>query len=204
MFNQDGRPDDLENIGRTPEDSGRLVPTIPPQSVPDAFWVARPRNPYVVGDIALVPLTKGYVAIIDAADVELVSGRSWHAREMGGRVYAVWTLERDGCKRAIYMHRLLGGVEPDDPREVDHREGVGLDNRRSNLRACSHQQNLANTGASRNNKLGLKGVWAHGRKFRASIYRNGKTEHLGGFDTPEEAAEAYAIEAKKHYGEFAR
>lgn len=33
----------------------------------------------IEGDVAYVPLTQGYTAIIDAGDVPLVEGRSWQA-----------------------------------------------------------------------------------------------------------------------------
>lgn len=87
---------------------------------------------------------------------------------------------------------------------IDHKDNDGLNNRWSNLREANKQQNSVNSGCSKNNKLGLKGVsFSHGR-FRATIGINGKQIWLGYHDTPQAAHEAYVAAAKKYHGEFAR
>lgn len=89
---------------------------------------------------------------------------------------------------------------------VDHVNGDKADNRIVNLRAANQHQNMANVGAYRCNRSGLKG--AHYRKDRgnwqSSIMVHGKNIRLGVFDTPEGAHAAYCVAAKKHFGEFAR
>lgn len=91
------------------------------------------------------------------------------------------------------------------PQEIDHIDGDGLNNRWLNIRECTHSQNAANRGPTRNNKLGLKGIRrGENGKYLAQIKVNGKQIHLGTFDTSEAAARAYRHTAKQIYGSFAR
>ena len=92
----------------------------------------------------------------------------------------------------LYVH---GGPVPD---LIDHQDRDPLNNRLKNLRAATRAQNRANSRPS--TKLGIKGVYARGRRFYAMA---GKT-YLGTFTTIEEAAAAYEAAAVKLHGEFAR
>jgi len=100
------------------------------------------------------------------------------------------------------MHRMLTGAGRGE--YVDHRDGDGLNNRRSNIRLCTQTQNMANKAVERRNKLGLKGVSASRGRFRATITPNGQKVHLGTFDTQEEAAAAYRGAAVALWGDFAK
>ena len=148
--------------------------------------------------VAEIPLTRGKVVLIDRADLPLIKGHKWYPVKRGNNTYAVC----GGSCCSISMHRLLFP----DSEIVDHINMNGLDNRRCNLRPCNKSQNMANRGACKNNKLGIKGVSyckATGR-YRADINCNGKRRNLGRFATPEEAAAAYITAAKILFGEFAR
>ena len=153
-----------------------------------------------------IELTQGKVAIIDDADWDLVSGYRWYAMCVIGRLwYARTDIRRPDCKRsALMIHRLILGIT-DRKVHVDHIDGDGLNNRRSNLRACSHSENLRNHGANANNKSGFKGVsWREDRgKWRARIKVNRKEHSLGYYDTAEEAHMAYCRAAIEMHGEFA-
>ena len=101
------------------------------------------------------------------------------------------------------MHRIilnLGGEK-----ECDHKNGDGLDNRRENLRICSHRENQFNRKKSKNNISGYKGVsWSKkSRKWRTCIQINNKTKHLGLFIDKIQAAIIYNKAAKNLYGKFA-
>lgn len=103
-------------------------------------------------------------------------------------------------------HRLafefIYGVRP---KEVDHINGDRADNRIANLRAATHQQNLANCKNRKNNTSGKKGVHKHkDGRWRARISVDGKSIHLGLFTSLDEAHAAYVGAAERYFGEFAR
>jgi len=105
----------------------------------------------------------------------------------------------------LYLaHRLaylyMTGEWPSE--EVDHIDVDPSNNRWSNLRAATRQQNQANTGAR--SPLGMKGVSRKRGRYRARISIDGKQVQLGTFATPEEARAAYVAAAQEHFGEFAR
>lgn len=155
------------------------------------------------GDVARVPLFGGeHYALIDAADVHLIASRRWGRTRASGKCYAICRENLPGGKRRnVFMHRLI--LDPLPNSQVDHINGDALDNRRCNLRQCSHAENMRNT-FKRNNKTGFKGVWQHGKGFYAKVSKGDQTARIGPFSTPELAAAAYAGAATILFGEFAR
>ena len=103
------------------------------------------------------------------------------------------------------LHRII--MNPTADMQIDHRNKNKLDNRRSNLRICTHAENQWNRGPTKANKIGVKGITVdkrRKRKFRARISANKKTYSLGSFAKAEEAGRAYKQAVKKHHGEFSR
>jgi hypothetical protein len=88
---------------------------------------------------------------------------------------------------------------------VDHKDRNGLNNRWNNLRPANQTENCANRGISKNNTSGFKGVYLHkiNRSYVASIVIRGKRNHLGCFNSAEEAHSAYVVAAQNYSGEFA-
>ena len=102
---------------------------------------------------------------------------------------------------------MTHGARPDC--DIDHIDGDRMNNRLSNLRLASRQQNNGNARLSKANTSGFKGVTRYNAKPRtkpwiAQITVNGKRKGLGYFATPEEAHEAYAAAAVQAFGEYAR
>ncbi len=159
----------------------------------------------VRGDIAIVPLTRGREAIIDAADVPLVEGRSWylHSGGVGHICAATKVCIAPGLYDIALMHRVV--VAAPDEADVDHKDRDRLNNRRSNLRLATNQQNSWNQGVNTRNTSGFKGVSWHSRDmgYQASIRVSGRQVTLGLFPDAAAAARAYDAAASKHFGEFA-
>lgn len=104
-----------------------------------------------------------------------------------------------------YGHRIafliMEGWEPD---QVDHKNLVRSDNRWENLRPATNTEQRRNTGKSKANTTGYKGVTLENGRYRARIKVNGKKIHLGSFSSAEEAHTAYRDAANRYFGEFAR
>ena len=164
-------------------------------------WATKARPIRIEGDVAHVPLTKGNEAIVDAADVPLVDGKCWVFRMKGNVAYAI--------SRGRQMHRVI--ADANSGQEVDHRDGDGLNNRRSNLRIATKSQNGGNRRKNRGCVTRFKGV-RYDRSIRtaakiswqAVIQVNKRRFFLGCFATEEEAALAYDRAAVEHFGEFAK
>lgn len=159
----------------------------------------------ISGDVAMVPLTRGFVAQIDASDLHKVAGFNWFAVVQSYTVYAVRRVSGvKGRGSKISMHRQIIGATNDV--QVDHVDLNGLNNRRENLRIATPQQNCFNRRKTRANTSGFKGVcWNRkSRKWQAGIRINRRSVHLGLFETIDAAYNAYCKAANQHYGEYAR
>lgn len=120
-----------------------------------------------------------------------------------------WTIDRSG--NTFYarnvkgrLHRLVMGIT--DPMVlIDHKNGNGLDNRKSNLRRCSVAENNRNCIKEPGKTSSFKGVsWKSSRKkWQAQIKVNGIVKYLGLFDNERNGAIAYNEAAQKYHGDFA-
>jgi hypothetical protein len=146
-----------------------------------------------------IPLTRGMWATIDLADFERVRTFKWQPHKEGRTWYA-----RNSTSSTTSMHRVI--MQATTGQFIDHIDGDGLNNRRSNLRFATLSQNQGNRRLSKNNKSGYKGVsWNnHSRKWLAQIVIQNKNIYLGLFDSIEDARVAYAEAAKRYFGDFMR
>ena len=102
------------------------------------------------------------------------------------------------------MHRVI--LNTPMGMDTDHINGNGLDNRRCNLRICTHAENISNQRKYSNTMLSkFKGVsWDKSRnRWIVYIGVHPKRIFLGRFKTEIDAAIAYDNAARKYFGEFA-
>ena len=86
---------------------------------------------------------------------------------------------------------------------VDHINHNTLDNRKCNLRICTHQESMMNS-ESRIGRSKYKGVWfsKDKNKWVAELRKNNKKIHIGYFKNEKEAAKAYNKLAIELFGQY--
>jgi len=152
-----------------------------------------------------IPLTKNTTAIIDDEDADLCKFK-WNRHNAG---YAQRMIGKFPNPTLLLMHRVIAerisGRALSTSDKIDHANGNRRDNRRLNLRVCSHSQNLANRGKQTNNTSGYKGVfWSKNNKnWFAQIGFANRDIRIGTFDNPKDAARAYDEKARELFGGFA-
>lgn len=156
-----------------------------------------------------VVLSQGAIALVDDHDFERVTALRWELKGKPGFLYA----QRSRNGKAIAMHRFILGAAPGQI--VDHINGDGLDNRRSNLRLCSALENTRNrTRYARKKRAsgGYLGVTFHRQSglWFAFIHAGERDERgearrvsLKYHATAEAAARVYDSAATHYFGEFA-
>lgn len=147
-----------------------------------------------------IPLLGGHSAIVDLEDYKWARHFKWTHYSSGRSHYASAYSPATGKRFA--MHRTIAGAEPGQL--VDHRNGNGLDNRKSNLRIATYSQNAMNR-RHRSKSSRFKGVvFDEGRNtWLARVRKDGRYVIVGRFDLEEDAAAAYNHAALQEYGEFA-
>jgi hypothetical protein len=145
-------------------------------------------------------LTQGKVAIVDDDDYDYLMQWKWHI--LSGR-YAGTNMKINGKSKSIYLHRFIMKVSKD--MQVDHIDNNKLNNVKTNLRICTHTQNMINRPVYSNSKSGFKGVIFYDKlkKYIARINFNNKEYYLGCYIDPKDAARAYNEAAQKYHTEFA-
>ncbi len=148
------------------------------------------------------------VGIIDEEDYERVMAalhqNSWKITNTG---YIIGTCFLGGVRKPRYLHRVILNELESSNLCIDHINGNRLDNTKTNLRLVTYQENQFNKKLNKNKTHGViyKGVDFNkaSKKYRAYIYFNYKSIHLGYFSSQEEAAIAYNEKANKLYGDKA-
>jgi hypothetical protein len=151
--------------------------------------------------MAILQLKGGGVTQVDDADMPALAGRVWKRFRVGQNIYYAAT----AGKNPLLLHRFLMAATAG--LSVDHINGDPLDNRRENLRLCTHAQNMANRRRQSNSRNKFKGVNKHPRARTWSVAigssSQGNRKYLGSFRSEEEAAAMYDLAAVLTYGEFA-
>lgn len=139
----------------------------------------------------------GKFAIVDDSDFEHLSQYRWRYSQG----YALRNATVNGKEITILMHRVILNLQPGQ--QADHINGDKLDNRRSNLRAATHADNLRNRPAHGRHSQ-YKGVCYDITNRRWKYTLQVDNQRIGGYRSTEiEAARAYDALAIQHHGDFA-
>lgn len=168
-----------------------------------------------------IKLACGKTALIDAEDFYLFEGkRTWRSYFDGWNWYIRRHSTVNKKAKTFLLHREVMGIK-DSKVLIDHIDGNGLNNMKSNLRICNHSENRKNRhnksdkhtskylGVSLKTtrykykiKTGEERVSVT-QRWEARIQHNKKQISIGLFDTEEQAALAYNAKAIEFHGEFA-
>lgn len=143
-------------------------------------------------------LSNGKYSLVDEEDYDLLMQHKWHYSNSG---YA----SKRFSKKTVSIHRfVMDKYLTADNLVIDHINRNRLDNRKSNLRVCTTQQNCwyRKTKA----KSGYRGVYWHNRSnlwYSQIRDKDSKKIHIGMFNNVVDAAKAYDVYSKKLHGDFA-
>lgn len=152
--------------------------------------------------IKTISLTQGQFALVDTEDFVWLNQWRWYARKTSCGIWYASRSDNNGWPVQIQMHRQIMNAQKGQI--IDHRDGNGLNNCKTNLRFCTNSQNLQNSHSYNNGKLHYKGIHKTDyNTWKARIRLNGKLINIGTFKYEIEAAQAYDKKAKELFGEFA-
>lgn len=141
-------------------------------------------------------------AIVDIDDYDKIKGYNW-VNDCRRNNTISYSKQSNGKRKFIKLHRLILGID-DKKILVDHINGDVLDNRKSNLKVVTAQQNMFNRKKSKNCKSGFNGVRFRHKKWVVQIGFNGKCIHIGQFDNINEAIKARKEAEEKYFGDYRR
>lgn len=151
-----------------------------------------------------IPLTQGQFALVDDEDFEYLNRHKWYALKSGKTYYARRNVVSFGKRISILMHKAIVSAPPG--KEVDHEDGNGLNNQKSNLRTCTHKENTRNRFHNNTAESGFKGVYwnPNNKRWFVSVRTIAGLKHIGYFDDKTEAARHYNLASKEHFGKYAK
>ena len=157
------------------------------------------------GLTCFAPTTLWWIAIVDAEDAWLLERYKWFANGTG-RHRTFYAQSRTYGRETRKSDRLHQAVTGHVHRQLDHRNRNGHDNRKVNLRPCTHAESGRKTGKRSFAKAASsrhKGVSKIHDRWQGSITVDGHQIYLGRFGFETDAAIAYNYHAAHLHGEFA-
>lgn len=116
---------------------------------------------------------------VDYEDYEKIKDLKWTVNNKGYWIHCEYK------KKSIYLHRFIMGNP--EGYKIDHKDQNPSNNRKSNLRLATTQNNRFNTKPSKLNKSGIIGVHYSDNRWHATIKINNKKITLGSFINKEDA-----------------
>lgn len=152
-------------------------------------------------DFGIGYCNNGTYFFFDKEDYEKIKDYCWW---YDGRYVCAHSLYQDQyTTKIVRLHRIVMNVDDRENINIDHKNLVRYDCRKSNLRRATDSENAINKDYSYMvSDTGIVGVIKEGKKYCASIKIKGKLKRLGMFNTIEDAAQARLEAELEYYGEF--
>lgn len=153
----------------------------------------------------------GYKVEIDDEDLDKVMQKKWYIRRADVK-YGLYYFVANGSRKkenkqnSILLHRFIMNCTPNDGTIIDHMDKNTLNNKKSNLRVCTHADNMRNRSKECINKTGYKGVYRRtfDGYYVAAIHNNDRpSSHIYQSRDLLECVKWYDMIAIKLHGEFA-
>ena len=148
-----------------------------------------------------IKLSQGKFALVDDEDFENLNKYKWFANFRHTSYYA-GRHPKGNNRKLIIMHRDI--LNPPAHLLVDHIDGNGLNNQKSNLRIVTCRVNLQNRHHKKTSRYSSHFVGVYNdvavyrkKPWTARIRINNKSKFLGYFLTEEEAHQAYLNAVKE-------
>lgn len=127
-----------------------------------------------------------YDCFVSNEDYKMVSMYNWRVTHKKNKVYVVTGEHRNNNQ--LYLHNLIMG-STEKGYEIDHINGESLDNRRTNLRIVTRQENIDTMRVTSKSKIGIRGVCFSERdqKYKADFKYHGIRFYFPEWNTIEEA-----------------
>lgn len=142
-------------------------------------------------------------AIVDDEDYNVLSKFKWCRKQCKNLIYAHGAYIA-GSQKHTLMHKMILWT----PKGycIDHIDGNGLNNRRSNLRIVTQKQNSWNHKKNSNNTSGFLNVfWRKNRnKWSALAQKDGKVYYNGLYVKKDDAKNAAKELREKLFGKYNR
>jgi hypothetical protein len=160
------------------------------------------------GKTSILKWPNGQTCFVDRNDYERVSGLRWRVCPGKYTAHAITAFPTgDGRSVSTGMHRLIMNCPKGF--DVHHLNGIGLDNRRVNLRICTRSEHLRSIRVTRKASMqsryrGVCHIPLGRKQWRAQISDDHRTVYLGSFKDEVDAARAYDVAAHKLAGKYAQ
>lgn len=137
----------------------------------------------ILSNVEIIELSQNQITVVDLDIAEAYGDLAWHAKRHGKTFYA------RHCENGlnVYLHGLI--MQPPKGLEVDHIDGNGLNNLRSNLRIVTRRQNMQNQHGIQKTSAHRGVYWnPAANKWQAYVHYGNKTKYLGVYHSQEDAA----------------
>lgn len=153
----------------------------------------------LTGEFGIGYTAKGEEFWFDLEDYDKIKDFCWCKNKKG---YVVSTDSK--TRKTVLLHRIITDCPDNLVPDHIHGKETRYDNRKSNLRIATTQQNGMNSALSENNTSGVTGVKWHSRDnvWESCITVNYKRIYLGRFIKFEDAVKARKEAEEKYFGKF--